>query len=100
MSGDDNLKSISQSSSLFINLTEHTRSICPPLDNARMNMEVASLGYNLGSGWEFKQTDTEDWMPVKTIPTNVHLDLMDNDKCVTHSCHVPVSLCADLDNQG
>lgn len=34
----------------------------------------------LGSHWEFKQVDTEEWLPVKRVPTNVHLDLMDNDK--------------------
>ncbi|KAI5272131.1 putative beta-mannosidase [Aureobasidium subglaciale] len=28
--------------------------------------------------WEFKQTDLDDWMPVKTVPTNVHLDLIAN----------------------
>jgi beta-mannosidase len=42
----------------------------------------------LTDGWTFKQTDdvTEDaWMPVKTVPTNVHLDLMDNGKYVLTS---------------
>ncbi|PNS18237.1 hypothetical protein CAC42_7606 [Sphaceloma murrayae] len=34
----------------------------------------------LEKGWEFKQTDTDDWMPVARVPTNVHLDLMDNGK--------------------
>lgn len=33
-------------------------------------------------GWSFKQTDTEDWLPVKKVPTNVHLDLLDNKKYV------------------
>jgi beta-mannosidase len=32
----------------------------------------------LTSSWEFKQTDLDDWMPVKSVPTNVHLDLVDN----------------------
>jgi hypothetical protein len=39
----------------------------------------------LSEGWMFKQTDdtSEDaWMPVKKVPTNVHLDLMDNGKYV------------------
>ncbi|EUC29834.1 glycoside hydrolase family 2 protein [Bipolaris zeicola 26-R-13] len=38
--------------------------------------------HRLVEGWTFKQADdTEDsWMPVKSVPTNVHLDLMDNDK--------------------
>jgi beta-mannosidase len=39
----------------------------------------------LFEGWTFKQTDdtTKDaWMPVKKVPTNVHLDLMDNGKYV------------------
>ena len=33
-------------------------------------------------GWQFKQTDTEEWWPVARVPTNVHLDLMDNKKFV------------------
>ena len=36
----------------------------------------------LTKGWEFKQTDEEQWMPVAQVPTNVHLDLMDNKKWV------------------
>ena len=39
----------------------------------------------LSEGWAFKQADdtTKDvWMPVKKVPTNVHLDLMDNGKYV------------------
>lgn len=38
----------------------------------------------LSKGWTFKQgDDAEDsWMPVKSVPTNVHLDLMDNGKYV------------------
>lgn len=36
--------------------------------------------HEMGSGWEFKQKDEGDWMPVKRVPTNVHLDLMDNGK--------------------
>lgn len=36
----------------------------------------------LSAGWEFRQTDDEfgEWLPVARVPTNVHLDLMDNDK--------------------
>ncbi|WPH03515.1 glycoside hydrolase family 2 protein [Acrodontium crateriforme] len=34
--------------------------------------------HDLRTGWQFKQTDTEDWMPVARVPTNVHLDLLDN----------------------
>jgi beta-mannosidase len=39
----------------------------------------------LSEGWTFKQADDtakDAWMPVKKVPTNVHLDLMDNDKYV------------------
>jgi len=35
----------------------------------------------LSSGWNFKQANdnSEDaWMPAKRVPTNVHLDLLDN----------------------
>jgi len=34
----------------------------------------------LTEGWEFKQTDGEEWLPVARVPTNVHLDLIDNKK--------------------
>lgn len=43
-------------------------------------MASAMAIHELRTGWEFKQTDTEDWLPVKRVPTNVHLDLMDNKK--------------------
>jgi beta-mannosidase len=36
--------------------------------------------YDLTEQWVFKQSDTEEWMPVAKIPTNVHLDLMANRK--------------------
>ena len=45
---------------------------------------VASV-QNLTAGWTFKDADdhSEDaWMPVKNVPTNVHLDLIDNVKYV------------------
>ena len=35
----------------------------------------------LNSGWSFRQTDSnekDDWLPVKKIPSEVHLDLIDN----------------------
>ena len=35
---------------------------------------------DLTTGWDFKQTDTEVWLPVKKVPTVVHLDLLDNKK--------------------
>jgi beta-mannosidase len=37
----------------------------------------------LSDGWTFKQADdtTEDaWLSVKTVPTNVHLDLIEHGK--------------------
>lgn len=37
--------------------------------------------HELNKGWSFKQADNDDWLPVKHVPTNVHLDLMDNKKC-------------------
>ena len=35
--------------------------------------------HELKESWQFKQTDLDNWMPVKTVPTNVHLDLIAND---------------------
>lgn len=44
-------------------------------------MDSAMAVSELSSGWEFKQVGAEeDWLPVKRVPTNVHLDLMDNGK--------------------
>lgn len=34
----------------------------------------------LTSGWSFKQTDTEEWLSVPRVPTNVHLDLLHHEK--------------------
>lgn len=39
----------------------------------------------LTDGWTFKQADDaaqDAWLPVKKVPTNVHLDLMDHGKYV------------------
>jgi hypothetical protein len=36
--------------------------------------------HELSKGWRLKQTDTEEWLPVARVPTNVHLDLIDNKK--------------------
>ncbi|KAG9665180.1 putative beta-mannosidase, partial [Aureobasidium melanogenum] len=44
-----------------------------------MEMSEAVLVQELKDSWEFKQTDLDNWMPVKTVPTNVHLDLIAND---------------------
>ncbi|KAF2277282.1 beta-mannosidase precursor [Westerdykella ornata] len=44
---------------------------------------MAYAVHHLTDGWTFKQTDDsgEDaWLPVKRVPTNVHLDLIDNVK--------------------
>ena len=46
------------------------------------DMASAMAVHEMSTGWEFKQKDEGDWMPVKRVPTNVHLDLMDNGKCV------------------
>jgi len=41
-------------------------------------MASAMEVHELSSGWQFKQSDTEDWHSVAKVPTNVHLDLVDN----------------------
>lgn len=41
---------------------------------------AAMITQELRKGWEFKQADGEEWLPVARVPTNVHLDLMDNKK--------------------
>lgn len=48
--------------------------------------KIQALSVNrLTDGWKFKQADdpTQDvWLPVKKVPTNVHLDLMEHGKYV------------------
>ena len=35
----------------------------------------------LREGWSFKQADADDeWLSVRQVPTNVHLDLLDHNK--------------------
>jgi beta-mannosidase len=46
---------------------------------ANMTRTTEMLVQELRNSWEFKQTDLDNWMPVKTVPTNVHLDLIAND---------------------
>ncbi|KAF2148418.1 glycoside hydrolase family 2 protein [Myriangium duriaei CBS 260.36] len=41
-------------------------------------MATSRTTHVLDKGWEFKQTNTERWLPVAHVPTNVHIDLMDN----------------------
>ncbi|KAK0927954.1 hypothetical protein LTR29_017537, partial [Friedmanniomyces endolithicus] len=41
---------------------------------------AAMITQELRKGWQFKQADGEEWLPVARVPTNVHLDLMDNKK--------------------
>ena len=41
-------------------------------------MKRSVVVQDLKESWELKQTDLNNWMPVKTVPTNVHLDLIAN----------------------
>ena len=44
---------------------------------------IERISIEINSGWTFKQTDSSDpgaWMPVKTVPSTVHQDLIDNKK--------------------
>ena len=43
-------------------------------------MPATLQAQTLTHGWSFKQTDTDEWLPVAKVPTNVHLDLLDNKK--------------------
>jgi len=37
--------------------------------------------YELTKGWTFRETNSEDpWLPVARVPTNVHIDLIANEK--------------------
>ncbi|KAI1471115.1 glycoside hydrolase family 2 protein [Daldinia caldariorum] len=43
---------------------------------------MVSTKHNLDQGWNFRQSDnsSDDWLPVQKIPTQVHLDLLANNK--------------------
>lgn len=43
-------------------------------------MAQALEAKELVTGWSFKQTDADEWLSVKRVPTNVHLDLLDHKK--------------------
>jgi beta-mannosidase len=48
-------------------------------------MVEAMRTHCLTDGWTFKQADdtsNDAWLPVKRVPTNVHLDLIDNHRYV------------------
>jgi len=48
-------------------------------------MAKAMSTHHLTSNWTFKQSDDTSenvWLPVKRVPTNVHLDLIDNGRYV------------------
>lgn len=54
-------------------------------------MARATSVHELTDGWTFKQADdtSEDaWLPVKKVPTNVHLDLIDNAKYAVTCCGI------------
>jgi len=52
------------------------------LTNSTTPIAVMSAVHMLETGWQFKQTDSDEWLPVARVPTNVHLDLIDNKKSV------------------
>jgi len=53
------------------------------LDTMTKTKEIMAQAFehkSLTSGWSFKQTDTEEWLSVPHVPTNVHLDLLHHEK--------------------
>lgn len=43
---------------------------------------MAHTRVELSSGWEFKQQDDKDWLPVRRVPSEVHVDLLAHKKYV------------------
>jgi beta-mannosidase len=45
-------------------------------------IEIMTLAnHELTKGWKFRETDSVDqWLPVASVPTNVHIDLIANKK--------------------
>ncbi|KAF2484262.1 putative beta-mannosidase [Neohortaea acidophila] len=41
-------------------------------------MTTKMRSHELTDDWQFRQADAGEWLPVKRVPTNVHLDLIDN----------------------
>lgn len=42
--------------------------------------KMAKLVHSLSSGWSFKDRDTDEWLPVATVPSVVQQDLIANNK--------------------
>lgn len=42
--------------------------------------------WRLERDWEFKQSDQAEWLPVDRVPTNIHLDLIENKMCEESAC--------------
>ncbi len=57
--------------------TEGVRAV-PLVHVVNITMALQTRSVELTEGWTFKQTGTETWYPVRRVPTNVHLDLLDN----------------------
>lgn len=60
-------------------------SVLPDSSYILRRMPIALAVCPLTEGWTFKQADGDGedaWMPVRRVPTNVHLDLIDNGKYV------------------
>lgn len=43
-------------------------------------LTMALVVHELTKEWSFKEKDSEEWLPVARVPTNVHLDLLANKK--------------------
>lgn len=41
----------------------------------------------LRSGWSMKEVESEEWLPVKKVPSQVHVDLLANNMYAYHSSH-------------
>lgn len=79
---DEQATDIAELSSLSILYSDQHHNVISIEDDGASVPEKTTV-HNLASGWQFKQTDTEEWMPVRHVPTEVHIDLMDNKKCVS-----------------
>jgi beta-mannosidase len=51
---------------------------------AKRNIAEMSLfaSKELATGWEFKNSEEDAWLPVAKVPTVIHLDLMHNKKYI------------------
>lgn len=52
---------------------------------------MAHSRVDLRTGWSMREAESKDWLPVKKVPSQVHVDLLANNMYAQH-CSVSLTL--------